>query len=245
MLGGLSGDATISAWVDLDSTSNNQMMLGAGSDKDNFFVMALNDAFRSGLNVEGSGEQRMAADSGVPAGTWAYVSYVQKGTAASLYVNGKKVATGAADHSLAAAVAKAGAFVHLGGIDFWVDPYFDGRISSLAVYDKALDADAIAAEMKRTDARLADEVARAETVLDAGGLSVDQARAHPGAGRRQGRGGRSDGHGQGGGRRAEALLSGPIRRAEPARRGPTPRFGHRAGPCMAGPASGGEINAKV
>ena len=31
--------------------------------------------------------------------------------------------------------------------------------------------------MKRTDARLADEVARAETVLDAGGLSVDQARA--------------------------------------------------------------------
>ena len=90
MLGGLSGDATISAWVDLDSTSNNQMMLGAGSDKDNFFVMALNDAFRSGLNVEGAGEQRMAADSGVPAGTWANVSYVQKGTAASLYVNGKK-----------------------------------------------------------------------------------------------------------------------------------------------------------
>ena len=177
VLGGLSGDATISAWVDLDSTSNNQMMLGAGSDKDNFFVMALNDAFRCGLNVEGAGEQRTVADSGVPAGTWAYVSYVQKGTAASLYVNGKKVATGAADHSLAAAVAKAGAFVHLGGIDFWGDPYFDGRISSLAVYDKALDADAIAAEMKRTDARLADEVARAETVLDAGGLSVDQARA--------------------------------------------------------------------
>ena len=177
MFGGLSGDATISAWVDLDSTSNNQMMLGAGSDKDNFFVMALNDVFRCGLNVEGAGEQRTVADSGVPAGTWAYVSYVQKGTAASLYVNGKKVATGAADHSLAAAVAKAGAFVHLGGIDFWGDPYFDGRISSLAVYDKALDADAIAAEMKRTDARLADEVARAETVLDAGGLSVDQARA--------------------------------------------------------------------
>lgn len=45
------------------------------------------------------------------------------------------------------------------------------------MYDKALDADALAAEMKRTDARLADEVARAETVLDAGGLSVDQARA--------------------------------------------------------------------
>ncbi|MBD9264800.1 MAG: LamG domain-containing protein, partial [Bifidobacterium bifidum] len=113
VLGGLSGDATISAWVDLDSTSNNQMMLGAGSDKDNFFVMALNDVFRCGLNVEGAGEQRTVADSGVPAGTWAYVSYVQKGTAASLYVNGKKVATGAADHSLAAAVAKAGAFVHL------------------------------------------------------------------------------------------------------------------------------------
>lgn len=243
MFGGLSGDATISAWVDLDSTSNNQMMLGAGSDKDNFFVMALNDVFRSGLNVEGAGEQRMVADSGVPAGTWAYVSYVQKGTAASLYVNGKKVATGTADHALAAAVAKAGAFAHLGGIDFWGDPYFGGRISSLAVYDKALDADALAAEMKRTDARLADEVARAETVLDAGGLSVDQARAltqaqdaakavadDPTATAKEAAAA------------LKALLSGPIRHAEPARR---PGLGTGPVRRMAGPAFGGEINAKV
>ena len=70
-LGGLDGDATISAWVYLESASNNQMLLGAGLDKNDFFVFATNNILRTGLNIDGAGEERTQAGSGMPLGEWA------------------------------------------------------------------------------------------------------------------------------------------------------------------------------
>lgn len=177
VLGSLGDDATISAWVNLASTENNQMLIGAGSDKSNFFVVALNNLLRSGLNLAGAGERRTAAQNGVSAGFGAYVTYVQSGQVAKLYLNGKLAATGTADSSLAGAVADPSSFFRVGGIDFWGDPYFDGSISSFTVYGKALSDQEVASEMARTDSRLADLIAEAQSLLDGGTLGADQAAA--------------------------------------------------------------------
>ena len=66
-----------------------------------------------------------------------------------------------------------GSFVHLGGIDFWGDPYTDGKISRFTVYNTALDAEEIASEQKRTDTRLSDAIAEAEALLDKGGFTAE------------------------------------------------------------------------
>ena len=170
--GGLTGDAAISAWVYLDSAANNQMLLGAGADKNNFFVFATNDVLRTGLNINGAGEDRTQADSAVPVGEWAYLTYVQQGRETYLYMNGEQIASGQADSSLSNVIMD-GSFVHLGGIDFWGDPYTDGRISRFTVYNRALTSDEIADEMERTDTRLEDTIAEAEKLLDQGGFTAE------------------------------------------------------------------------
>ena len=170
--GGLDGDATISAWVYLDSAANNQMLLGAGVDKNNFFVLSTNNVFRTGLNIGGAGEDRTQAGSGMPVGEWSYLTYVQEGQTARLYMNGEEIASGQADGALSSVITE-GSFVRLGGIDFWGDPYTDGKISSFTIYNRALTAEEILAEQDRTDSRLADTIAEAEALLDEGGFSVE------------------------------------------------------------------------
>ena len=171
-LGGLDGDATISAWVYLESASNNQMLLGAGLDKNDFFVFATNNILRTGLNIDGAGEERTQAGSGMPLGEWAYLTYVQEGNETHLYMNGEEIASGQADGALSNVIMN-GSFVHLGGIDFWGDPYTDGKISRFTVYNTALDAEEIASEQKRTDTRLSDAIAEAEALLDKGGFTAE------------------------------------------------------------------------
>ena len=170
--GGLDGDATISAWVYLDSAANNQMLLGAGVDKNNFFVLSTNNVLRTGLNIGGAGEDRTQAGSGMPVGEWSYLTYVQEGQTARLYMNGEEIASGQADGALSSVITE-GSFVRLGGIDFWGDPYTDGKISSFTIYNRALTAEEILAEQDRTDSRLADTIAEAEALLDEGGFSVE------------------------------------------------------------------------
>jgi predicted alpha-1,2-mannosidase len=170
--GGLTGDAAISAWVYLDSASNNQMLLGAGADKNNFFVFSTNDVIRSGLNIGGAGELRMAADSGAPTGEWVYLTYVQEGESAALYQNGTRIATGSANGSLSRIIMD-GSFIRLGGMDFWGDPYTDGKISSFTVYNRALTEEEIRSEQARTDNRLEDTLAEAEALLEQGGFSAE------------------------------------------------------------------------
>ena len=113
--GGLDGDATISAWVYLDSAANNQMLLGAGVDKNNFFVLSTNNVLRTGLNIGGAGEDRTQAGSGMPVGEWAYLTYVQEGQTARLYMNGEEIASGQADGALSSVITE-GSFVGWEGL---------------------------------------------------------------------------------------------------------------------------------
>ena len=148
------------------------MLLGAGVDKNNFFVLSTNNVLRTGLNIGGAGEDRTQAGSGMPVGEWSYLTYVQEGQTARLYMNGEEIASGQADGALSSVITE-GSFVRLGGIDFWGDPYTDGKISSFTIYNRALTAEEILAEQDRTDSRLADTIAEAEALLDEGGFSVE------------------------------------------------------------------------
>ena len=170
--GGLDVDATISAWIYLESAANNQMLIGAGLDKNDFFVFATNNILRTGLNIDGAGEVRTQAGSGMPVGEWAYLTYVQEGNTTRLYMNGEEIASGQADGALSNVIMN-GSFVHLGGIDFWGDPVYRRKISRFTIYNTALNAEEIAGEQERTDTRLADSIAEAEALLDKGGFTAE------------------------------------------------------------------------
>lgn len=174
VFGGLDNDASISAWVKLDSASNNQMLLGAGVDKNAYYVLAMNNVIRSGLKTGSQDEKRTIASEGTQTARWVYLTYTLKDGKASLYLNGSKLAESDVEGHLSD-VIKDGAFIHLGGIDFWNDPYTDGRISSLAVYNRALDEEEIKSEMSRTDTTLSDTLSEAETLMNQGGLSREEA----------------------------------------------------------------------
>jgi hypothetical protein len=80
----------------------------------------------------------------LPAGTWSHVTGTYDGTTARLYVNGAEVAA----QDIAGPIKLSDGDVRIGGNAVWGE-WFKGEIDEVRIYDRALSADEVAADMNK------------------------------------------------------------------------------------------------
>ena len=85
-----------------------------------------------------AGEQHLDAPNAIPADVWTQMAMTTDGARGVLYVNGVPVATNTALHLTTASIVPTNAW--FGRSQFPVDPGFNGQISSLRIYGRALSA---------------------------------------------------------------------------------------------------------
>ncbi|MGH7975934.1 MAG: LamG-like jellyroll fold domain-containing protein, partial [Limisphaerales bacterium] len=90
-----------------------------------------------------SGEKFLEASDPTPIGIWTHVAVTTEGSRGILYVNGVAVATNTSMTLTAPDIAPTNAW--FGRSQFSSDPYFNGEISSIRIFGRALSADEIVA----------------------------------------------------------------------------------------------------
>jgi len=90
-----------------------------------------------------AGEKNLEGAAAAPAGVWTHAAVTTDGSRGILYVNGAAVATNASMTLTAPDIVPAN--VWFGRSQFTNDPYFNGQISSIRIYGRALSANEIVA----------------------------------------------------------------------------------------------------
>lgn len=150
-LSGISGDFTISVWVNPTSLDNWARIYDFGNGMTD--ATAYNYAFltaNSGDSTarfavkDGSAEKFVNAQSILSTGDWQNIVVSHSGDVTTLYVNGKQ--SGSTD-TITYNFSDLGGFAncYLGKSQFSADSYFSGLIDDLLIYDRALSADEIKA----------------------------------------------------------------------------------------------------
>ncbi len=137
---------TFMAWVQWNGGAAWQRILDFGNNTTRYFVLtpsAANGKLRCNISVSGiPGEQILDAPGPLPVGVWTHVAVVLDGERGVLYTNGVAVATNAAMNLVPADLNATN--IWLGRSQF-PDPYFNGRISSMRMFDRPLKAEEIVA----------------------------------------------------------------------------------------------------
>ncbi|MEI7437485.1 MAG: DUF2341 domain-containing protein, partial [bacterium] len=120
----LSGAYSISAWINMDANSSNNMAI-AGAFNNANFIFALTGAVR---HLSFYGNAWRTSSNSIPSGTWKHVAYTRSTTTGVFYVDGVRVL--AVTNAVASA---AGGSLYLGsGGSAWNTP-FDGRIDEVRI----------------------------------------------------------------------------------------------------------------
>lgn len=146
-----SEEISISMWVKPNKVENWTALLVAGDSENNYAIMAAKGnpfgesvGLTMAIKQDGGTEYRIAAESGVsiPANEWSLVTYTQKGTKASLLINGKMVAQMNEMNASIKGVLEASseADVRIGNNRMFPDPGLDGAISEVKVSSRAISA---------------------------------------------------------------------------------------------------------
>jgi hypothetical protein len=142
-------EATIATWVWVNTSQDWQRIFDFGHDTNVYMFLAqTNNAtyvLRFGITVNGNStgaEQRLDGKAPLPTGSWQHVAVVLGPNGGFLYVNGAEVASNSA-MTLRPADLGNPPNLYIGRSEFTADPYFDGRIDSFRVYDRALSASEI------------------------------------------------------------------------------------------------------
>lgn len=132
-------DITISVWVYSNGGGPWQRILDFGSDTDHYMFLCTNANGEAGnvrFAVKNGGEQSISSGAGrLPAGEWTYVAATLIGSTARLYINGEQAATGNITHN---PIDYAPALHNYVGKSQWPDPYFNGVIDELKIYNYGL-----------------------------------------------------------------------------------------------------------
>ena len=96
-------------------------------------------------HVNAGSDVGAAGPSVLPAGTWTHVAATYDGAMVRLYVGGAQVAT----RAVTGALATSSGALRFGGNGVWAGEFFSGRLDELRVYDRALTAAEVAADMTR------------------------------------------------------------------------------------------------
>jgi len=99
------------------------------------------------------GEQHLDSPVAIPANVWTHVAITTDGTRGILYINGVPVVTNSSMNLLASQIVPTN--VWFGRSQFSTDPYFNGEISSVRIFGRALSAAEIVAPQPRISAPIA------------------------------------------------------------------------------------------
>ena len=118
-----------------------------------------------------SGEQHLDGTSAVPANVWTHVAATTDGSRGILYVNGVAVTTNTSMTLTAPDIAPQN--VWFGRSQYTNDPFFNGEISSIRIYGRALSANEIVAPLPSITAPLAGSAYQPGSTLSFAGNATD------------------------------------------------------------------------
>ncbi len=137
---------TFMAWVKWNGGAAWQRIFDFGNDTTHYCALtpsAANGKLRCNITLNGiAGEQVIDAPSALPVGIWTHVAVVLDGQCGVLYTNGVPVATNATLNLLPSDLNATNNWF---GRSNWPDPYFNGRLSSVRLFARALSAAEIVA----------------------------------------------------------------------------------------------------
>ena len=146
IVSGLS-DYTVSAWVDPASDDTWARVFDFGSGTAVNMFMTVNgggNGLRFGITTSGNGaEQDLTGGGHLPPNTWSHVAVTLSGTTGTLYLNGTAVAT--LPNMTLKPSALGNTTQNWIGRSQYPDPYLNGTVDDLNIYDHALSATEIAA----------------------------------------------------------------------------------------------------
>ena len=139
----LTGDFSISAWVNPASNSTWQRIfdIGSSSNASMFFTNNSGSTMRFVITNGGAGgEQRINGTGTLPLNQWSLVTVTVGGTTGKLYVNGNLVGTNT-NLTIKPSVFGQSTRNYLGKSQYSSDPAFNGLIDDFNIYNSELSAD--------------------------------------------------------------------------------------------------------
>jgi hypothetical protein len=136
-------DFTIAAWVRLRANPIWSRIFDFGNDNDvNMFLTSHgggNGAIRYAITTQGyNAEQRINGIEALPTGAWKHVAVTVTGTVGILYVDGAEVGRNP-DLTLTPSALGTTSLNYIGRSQYRSDPYLDGEVDDLRIYDRGLD----------------------------------------------------------------------------------------------------------
>lgn len=145
---GLTGDYTVSAWVNPASNASWQRLFDIGSGSNASMFLTLNDGteLRYAITTSGAGgEQRLnSSTKTLPLNQWSLVTVTVAGTTGTLYVNGQAVATNSAMTVHPSAFGQS-TKNYIGKSQYGGDPALNATVDDFNIYSRALSAAEVAA----------------------------------------------------------------------------------------------------
>ncbi|MEW9531779.1 LamG-like jellyroll fold domain-containing protein [Microbispora sp. NPDC049125] len=147
VVSGVTGDFTISAWVNPAKNSTWSRLFDFGTGTSNYMFLTVNrgTGLRFAITTSGGGgEQQISSASTLPLNTWSLVTVTVSGTTGTLYVNGQVAGTNA---NLTLRPSSLGNTTQnwIGRSEYSGDPYLAAAVDDFNVYGRALTAAEVSA----------------------------------------------------------------------------------------------------
>lgn len=146
ILSGLTGDYTISAWVNPSANTQWSRLFDIGTGTTDYAFLTVNagSAPRFAITTSGAGGEKVInGTSALPLNTWSLVTVTVSGSTGTLYVNGTAVGTNTA---MTVHPSQLGATTQNWiGRSEYNDPYLNASVDDFNVYDRALAPQEVAA----------------------------------------------------------------------------------------------------
>jgi arabinan endo-1,5-alpha-L-arabinosidase len=166
---------TFMAWVKWNGGAAWQRIFDFGNDTNHYTVLtpaAANGKLRYNISLNSiPGEQIADAASPLPVGIWTHVAVVMNGSSVLLYTNGVQAASDAFDNLIPANLNATNCY--LGRSQWPADPYFNGRLSSVRIFQRALASNEIVAPRIRIDQPVPGGVFQPGTTINFSGSAND------------------------------------------------------------------------
>jgi RHS repeat-associated protein len=141
----LSAAMTLSAWVypTEAQTGWHSIILKERPLGEAYSLYANTGASTPGTYFTGNSEHDVTGGNLLPVGQWSYLTSTYDGSLLKLYVNGALVGSASVTEAIGASAEP----LRFGGNTIWLEESFKGRIDEVRIYDRALTAAEIAADM--------------------------------------------------------------------------------------------------
>jgi len=160
IVSGLTGDYTVSAWVNPTADTTWSRLFDFGSGTTDYMFLTISDGtdVRFAITTSGpGGEQQINGTSLLPLNTWSLLTVTVSGTTGTLYVNGTPVGTNP-DITITPADLGTTTQDWIGRSEYAGDPFLDASVDDFNIYNSPLSAAQVAT--------LATGVAGAGNVVD-------------------------------------------------------------------------------